>query len=328
MRRNYIRTIAAVALASALVLSGGCNGNKKDADVTESAVVETETESVTSQDIASSEATTENRFATAEHEIGEGPTAEATTAVPDTSAEATLPVETSEQAATDPVATDPVQTETTAFVPEAGKHIVALDPGHGGSNPGAIRNGYREADLTLKVGLYARDYLETYYGDSIQVFMTRTTDTDYSTNQHDDLLARVDTAAANGAEIYVSLHFNVTGTDDNSVTGALAMVSKQPWVKDQCALLANDILDQLHLLGIDNDGLTYRDSDTYFDSTTGEAMDYYAINRNAAADGIPGIIIEHVFIDNPAEIQYVDSEDDLYNMGAADAKGIAAYFGL
>ena len=42
--------------------------------------------------------------------------------------------------------------------------IIAIDPGHGGSDPGAVANGLKEKDLTLAVSLALKVELETYDG--------------------------------------------------------------------------------------------------------------------------------------------------------------------
>jgi len=52
--------------------------------------------------------------------------------------------------------------------------IIAIDPGHGGSDPGAVANGLREKDLTLAVSLALKEELESY--DGVTVVMTRETD--------------------------------------------------------------------------------------------------------------------------------------------------------
>ena len=77
--------------------------------------------------------------------------------------------------------------------------IVMLDPGHGGSDPGAIHFGFRESDLALTIGntLYAWLQLRPNIG----VFTTRTEDVDVP------LAARAE--LANGvADLFVSLHLN------------------------------------------------------------------------------------------------------------------------
>ena len=72
--------------------------------------------------------------------------------------------------------------------------IIAIDPGHGGSDPGAVANGLREKDLTLAVSLALKEELESY--DGVTVVMTRETDVRPSENLSTDLSSRVDTAAA------------------------------------------------------------------------------------------------------------------------------------
>ena len=83
---------------------------------------------------------------------------------------------------------------------------IAIDPGHGGSDPGAVANGLREKDLTLAVSLALKEELESY--DGVRVVMTRTTDTRPSENTSADLSSRVDMAAAADADALVSIHFN------------------------------------------------------------------------------------------------------------------------
>ena len=75
---------------------------------------------------------------------------------------------------------------------------IAIDPGHGGSDPGAVANGLREKDLTLAVSLALKEELESY--DGVRVVMTRTTDTRPSENISTDLSSRVEMAAAADAD--------------------------------------------------------------------------------------------------------------------------------
>ena len=95
-----------------------------------------------------------------------------------------------------------------AFAPpaHAAGITIAIDPGHGGSDPGAVANGLREKDLTLAVSLALKEELESY--DGVRVVMTRTTDTRPSENISTDLSSRVDMAAAANADALVSIHFN------------------------------------------------------------------------------------------------------------------------
>ena len=68
-------------------------------------------------------------------------------------------------------------TAAAAIVPsaQAAGITIAIDPGHGGSDSGAVANGLKEKDLTLAVSLALKEELESY--DGVRVVMTRTTDT-------------------------------------------------------------------------------------------------------------------------------------------------------
>jgi len=84
---------------------------------------------------------------------------------------------------------------------------VVVDPGHGGSDPGASSGGFREADINLAVALKVRDKLEQA---GINVVMTRTEDVYVSLSDRSEI------ANATNADLYVSIHVNAS----DSVTTA------------------------------------------------------------------------------------------------------------
>ncbi len=223
-------------------------------------------------------------------------------------------------------ATSTATTTTTTITVNASDGIViVLDPGHGGTDPGASSGSLVEKDMTLKVALYCKEYLEANY-TGMTVLLTRSTDTQLAIDETGtDLRARAQYAASVGADIMVSLHFN--GTEAHNSQGALVIISKQSNVNAACTSLANNILAQLSALGIGNRGTLIRESTTLFDSN-GAALDYYAVNRICAMYGIPGVIVEHCFMDNASDAAFCDSDADLQKLGVADAIGIANYLGL
>ncbi len=76
--------------------------------------------------------------------------------------------------------------------------VVVLDPGHGGIDPGAERDGVREADLVLS---FARELKEVLLrGGNFKVVMTRDTDVFVP------LETRVTIARRAGADVFISLH--------------------------------------------------------------------------------------------------------------------------
>ncbi|MDD4766154.1 MAG: N-acetylmuramoyl-L-alanine amidase [Desulfotomaculaceae bacterium] len=80
--------------------------------------------------------------------------------------------------------------------------IIMLDPGHGGSDPGAIASGLQEKDLNLDIAAKTRDALRSYVVD---VYMTRDSDIDFEPAQRADLANRL------GAAYFLSIHINAGG---------------------------------------------------------------------------------------------------------------------
>ncbi len=84
---------------------------------------------------------------------------------------------------------------------------VVLDPGHGGSDPGAIGpTGLTEASVTLDVARRAAERLAVNHG--IQVVLTRDADT------YVDLEARAAYANDAGVDLFVSVHCNAAPNRD------------------------------------------------------------------------------------------------------------------
>ncbi|WP_404332345.1 N-acetylmuramoyl-L-alanine amidase [Mesobacillus maritimus] len=76
-----------------------------------------------------------------------------------------------------------------------------LDPGHGGSDPGARGNSLNEKDINLDIALRIRSILINEY-ENVQVRMSRTSDINKSLNQ------RTTEANSWGADFYLSIHCN------------------------------------------------------------------------------------------------------------------------
>ncbi|QCJ44336.1 N-acetylmuramoyl-L-alanine amidase [Bacillus sp. S3] len=79
-----------------------------------------------------------------------------------------------------------------------------LDPGHGGTDPGASGNGLNEKDLTLDIALKINSLLNQRY-ENIEVKMSRTGDTTMSLSQ------RTNEANAWGADYFMAIHINAGG---------------------------------------------------------------------------------------------------------------------
>ena len=104
----------------------------------------------------------------------------------------------------------PIPTGTWKFAPSASYNarLIVIDPGHGGSDFGAMHNGLTEKVLSLDISKRLRDLLVSR---GWVVKMTRDSDADvYAPNDsaRDELQARDDVANNAGARLFISVHIN------------------------------------------------------------------------------------------------------------------------
>lgn len=200
--------------------------------------------------------------------------------------------------------------------------IVALDAGHGGSDTGAVGNRLYEKVLTLKIAQYCKAELEQYQG--VKVYMTRENDRYLSLEQ------RVADASKAKADVFVSIHINSAAVA--SANGAEVYYPNsnyRPSISMQGKKLASAIQKNLTALGLRNRGLKTANSMIGTSYPDGSVADYYGVIRGAKRAGFPGIIVEHAFISNASDAKtYLNSSAKLKRLGVADAKGIAACYGL
>lgn len=83
-------------------------------------------------------------------------------------------------------------------------HVVVVDAGHGGHDPGAVQNGINEKDVALDLILKLEKLLEPH--TNIKAYFTRTTDVYPEFSERTDLSNEV-------ADFFISIHYNsVTNT--------------------------------------------------------------------------------------------------------------------
>ena len=210
-----------------------------------------------------------------------------------------------------------------------GGMTICLDPGHGGSDSGANAFGQKESALTLKIANYCKEELEKY---DVNVVMTRTSDTRPSENVAQDLIERVKTAKKAGASYIISIHLNsAANTSAHGAEVYFPNTSGNASLSSNGQAMAKAIQSQLVALGLYDRGIKIRN---YMDGSTSSNpnssdRDYYGIIRHAKEQNITGLIIEHCFLNNPAEYnKYLSSDAKLRQLGVADAKGIVSALGL
>lgn len=90
--------------------------------------------------------------------------------------------------------------------------VVIVDPGHGGTDPGACREGVMEKDINLAI---AKEMKEITQDQGLQVRLTREKDMDFTRQgvyskraERYDLNQRIELARRWGGSVFISIHVN------------------------------------------------------------------------------------------------------------------------
>ena len=220
--------------------------------------------------------------------------------------------------------------------------IVALDPGHGGEDPGAIGpTGLREKDVVLQIALQLRDRLHQVRG--LRVMMTR--DADFFVPLHE----RVRKARRVQADLFVSIHADAfmqpgargasvfalssgaassatarwmasrenaadavggvnVSAKDPQVLQALLDMSTSAQIKDSLKL-GNEVLSRLGRVGRLHKGHVEQAG--------------FAVLK---APDVPSILVETAFISNPTEEAHLKDPEYRAQLVEALYTGIRRYF--
>lgn len=131
------------------------------------------------------------------------------------------------------VAPDAAAIDWNSEIASGGKTLVAIDPGHGGLDPGAIAGELVEADLMLSAAEHLHETLLAT--GRFDVVMTRETDTFVS------LRSRLTKAREAGAGVFLSLHADALKSVDGSASGITVYR-----LADDAGPAANAILTERH----------------------------------------------------------------------------------
>lgn len=247
-----------------------------------------------------------------------------------------------------PAAAAPAQPAAAAAAPAATDRliIVALDPGHGGEDPGAIGpGGTREKDVVLQIAHRIRDRINatTINGNPMRAFLTR--DADFFVPLH----IRVQKARRVQADLFVSIHADAFFTPRPQ--GASVFVLSERGASSSAARWLADKENAADAVG----GLNVRARDTQVQralldmSTTAQINDSLKLGSALLgeigkvgklhkprveqagfavlkAPDIPSVLVETAFISNPDEEARLKSEDYQEQLADALMQGIRRYF--
>ncbi len=196
--------------------------------------------------------------------------------------------------------------------------VVALDPGHGGTESGAVGGNLVEKDLNWKLATRVKEILDKTPG--ITGVLTKTQ------GQTMDRETRAINAQNASADLLVSFHIN-SNDSSNSLSGAEVYITHNKTQKryyEYSYKLGTDILSNLRGVGVKSHYSTPKtrvgaDWDVYADGTI---ADYYGIISWPMHKGIPAVLIEHAFINNPYDRTHYLTDAMITKMAQADANAI------
>ncbi|MGE3349931.1 MAG: N-acetylmuramoyl-L-alanine amidase [Ramlibacter sp.] len=224
--------------------------------------------------------------------------------------------------------------------------IVALDPGHGGEDPGAVGpGGTREKDVVLQIAHRIRERINatTINGNPMRAFLTR--DADFFVPLH----VRVQKARRVQADLFVSIHADAFLTP--SARGASVFALSQNGASSAAARWMANKENQADLIG----GVNVKTQDLHLKralldmSTTAQINDSLRLGsamigeighvgrlhkRHVEQAGfavlkapdIPSVLVETAFISNPEEEAKLRSEEYQDQLADALLRGIQRYF--
>ena len=193
------------------------------------------------------------------------------------------------------------------------KRSIFLDPGHGGSDPGAISGGVREKDLTLSVYNKVSSKLASL---GYTVLTSRNVDKDV------DLVERAEQANKANADMLLSIHFNAGGRGVargietyyyQSQADRVPKINKENHNNaerlERSRKLANKVQQNLLYQTGANDRGVKRASFTVLRETS-----------------IPSILVELGFIDNPEERNKIKTNEYQERLANGIVDGIVEYY--
>lgn len=220
--------------------------------------------------------------------------------------------------------------------------VIAIDPGHGGQDPGAIGpRGTREKDVVLQISKRLATLVNQEPG--MRAFMTRDNDVFLTLRQ------RIQRAKQSGADMFISIHADAF--TNRNARGSSVYVLSDRGASSEAAQILADRENAADLAG----GISLEDKDDLLASVLLDLSQTASLEAslevgNSVLSGlkrvgkvhkkqveaagfvvlkspdIPSLLVETAFISNPTEEQNLLNANHQYKLAAAMMNGIRTYF--
>jgi N-acetylmuramoyl-L-alanine amidase len=201
----------------------------------------------------------------------------------------------------------------------SGKNIatICLDPGHGGKDPGNMEKRNQEKKYTL---LLAEEIAQILRQAGLKVILTRTND------RFVELPDRAAFANRNGADLFVSLHYNssgssfVNGMEVYCLSPAGTMSSNEGGGRSDTGSFPGNVQNEKNML------LAYQIQKSLLNNLSGEDRGVKRARFEVLREvKMPAVLIEGGFMSNSAEAKRIYDSTHRKKMALALANGILAY---
>lgn len=175
------------------------------------------------------------------------------------------------------------------------KFNIVIDPGHGGSDSGAVQNKIKESDVVLQISKKILDLLQQNTG--INTILTR------AENKFISLEDRIKKSESKqDIDLFVSLHAN--SSVSSSVQGM--EVYFQPDQKKKSETITQTIIDDLESIGKSKNSLSFAQN-----LQMAWTLSHSVIRRSSffvvEKTEYPSVLVELGFLSNPQEAQKLKS---------------------
>lgn len=171
--------------------------------------------------------------------------------------------------------------------------LIVIDPGHGGSDPGAVVGNVKEKDLNLDIALKLKTLLEA---NGAKVFMTREDDTFVN------LYARAEMANKLNADLFISIHHNAA---TSNATGTETLYYPDPEKKLFAQALQRAVVSYT---GFHNRGIIERPG--------------IVVTRETK---MPSALVEVGFLTNPNDLAHIMTDEFKQKVAQGILQGIVDY---
>lgn len=177
---------------------------------------------------------------------------------------------------------------------------VYVGVGHGGKDPGAVSGKHKEAAYALDIANACTAELKRH---GVEVMQSRTS------NVTETSAAKIKECNKYKPALALDIHLNAGGGDGFEVYHTIN--------GGKGKTLAQNIEKQVKAIGQNSRGVKTKKNSS--------GKDYFGFVRQTTC---PAVLVECAFIDNKADVAFVDTLAERQKMGVAIAKGILATLGI